>query len=78
MLVGGEELIKQIKEILGRPIRLADVLYSIKQIKGDLEAMARLEEQVSDLCLTDWNLLSDDLTLQSPETVEFISKLLKS
>lgn len=86
--------------ILGRPIRLADVLYSIK--RKEVEQEKEIQRKVSDLggapgvkyplfyhammAITKyeldgggfWNLLKDDLTLQSPEMVEFISNLLKS
>jgi hypothetical protein len=76
--------------ILGRPIRLADVLLAIrindkpitevwtvdmwggfKLIHNDIKS-ARIENtQVK------WNLLKDDLTLQSPETISFLYQLLK-
>lgn len=63
-------------EILGRPIRLADVLYAISI--HDSEAMA--EKAAGDLTFqsrNSWNLLKDDLSLQSPDTLEFLANLLK-
>jgi len=53
-------------EILGRPIRLADVLLA-------------MDDLMHELCLdvvTKWNLEKDDLTHQSPETINFLHKIL--
>lgn len=67
---------KDTYEIIGRPIRLVDVLLAIKSIdyvimfdgtfldKYDLETGAK------------WNLLKDNLTLQNEETIRFIYELL--
>jgi hypothetical protein len=51
---------------LGRPIRLADVLWTLKTVhKG---------EHGKDLI---WNLCADDLREQSEETINFLYELLK-
>lgn len=74
--------------ILGRPIRLADVLLAISRLK-----IAKYEGGKSDpgnICIsTDgvflnenamhlgvYNFLNDDLTAQSPETLQFLADLL--
>lgn len=64
--------------ILGRPIRLADVLLAIRKDKwpgaeGHQVLLGRMTE--ADVC-EKWNLRNDTLTEQSPETIEFISNLL--
>lgn len=72
-------------KILGRPIRLADVLVAIgkdaeKSTDFDLYS-DRLNighyDEVGYYTHCRWNLLSDDLTKQSQECVEFIYNLLK-
>lgn len=74
------------KEILGRPIRLADILIAIEKVKlGDVYYSIRTggeiikgnietsyEEEVSF-----WNLRTDNLDQQSPECIEFLENLLK-
>lgn len=77
-------------EILGRPIRLADVLLAIAKCKKNWNSE---EWGVCDIQLSDfvpdfvgmdsnekggcaWNLLQDNLTLQSEPTLEFLAKLL--
>ncbi len=68
-------------EIIGRPIRLADVLILLQDSKnlkwrevgiGDPRLLTPI------LLTSYWDLFKDDLTLQSPETIEFIFNLLKS
>jgi hypothetical protein len=63
-----------------RPIRLADVLLAIGQKYGDHV----LEFSGVETCSLEaarsvrkWNLREDDLTKQSPETLEFLASLLK-
>ncbi len=72
-------------EILGRPIRLADVLVAIDKKGTDANLWVNVSggfawTSIGTDCRefeTTWNLLSDDLRDQSPETLEFISNLLK-
>lgn len=52
-----------------RPIRLADVVQAIHQVK-DREWLKY------SYILNKWNLLKDDLTTQSAETISFIYELL--
>lgn len=72
-------------EILGRPIRLTDVLMTIGIAKcGELVDIRLFGDPVPcsiflpnwDITFK-WNLLTDDLNLQSPETIEFLYNLLK-
>lgn len=75
-------------EIIGRPIRLADVLLAINSSTPTDTAYAITESggflQIGDSSSIwerldfHWNLLKDDLTLQSPETISFIAELLSS
>lgn len=53
--------------IIGRPIRLSDVLLAMK---------AKIYHSFVDMDGIIWNLKQDDLTLQSPECIEFIYSLL--
>lgn len=77
-------------EILGRDIRLADVLLAISKNKKnwhsqewgvvgvELAEGGHYAHFSSNECgYAEWDLLTDDLTLQSPETIEFIFNLLK-
>lgn len=68
-------------EIIGRPIRLADVLSAIKQgtsyavdARGEFVKFEN-DDDYEDLGVK-WNLRNDDLTKQSPETINFIYNLL--
>jgi hypothetical protein len=66
--------------LLGRPIRLADVLLAIKAVPyqkwpGGWAAIP--DEELRDLVLNHWNLPADDLIQQSDGTIEFIYQLLK-
>lgn len=74
-----EELFKKHCEIIGRPIRLADVLYvnRSKKFPGAANNMTLLERPIATDIVANWNLLKDDLTLQSEETIDFIHNLLK-
>ena len=71
-------------KILGRPIRLADVLLALweKRIKP-LEGWLFVDIQgqfISGIDLEEkgifWNLKEDDLSKQSPETIKFLTELL--
>ena len=68
-------------EIIGRPIRLADVLLAIKDIPVEKKINILGNDhmpQNSTLAhiVTFWKLDKDDLTIQSPETIAFIYELL--
>lgn len=71
--------------VLGRPIRLADVLMAIKQEhrifavddNGDIISLDIAGRVITYPALANWNLRLDDLTQQSPETLQFLSDLLK-
>lgn len=77
----------QFAEIIGRDIRLADVLFTIEKTGKDIEVslyqntchIGRYSEGKKEgyysYCLYD--LLKDRLEDQSPETIEFIYNLLK-
>lgn len=74
-----------IEEILGRPIRLADVLLAISKadennhnkiwMKSDGRIVANFETK-SLKSVVDWDLLKDDLTQQSETTIDFIHSIL--
>lgn len=68
-------------EILGRPIRLADVLLAIHSKKeswsvwqGALTPDTSIA--IDDLVNIHWELTDDNLDHQSPETIEFLASLL--
>lgn len=73
-------------KILGRPIRLADVLLAIRNqpipipwcacdVYGEfLKYYPHVKEPISSGIR--WNLLEDDLTKQSPETIDFLYDLI--
>ena len=73
-------------EVLGRPIRLADVLLAIGNrgiLKvNNLGGFSVFNDYIGgkaewvDVAMPRWNLLKDDLTEQSPETIDFIHSLL--
>lgn len=82
------ERIEWLETIIGRPIRLADVLLAIqdKIVKQWEKDNARLDtlgnwqpylEEMGLKTIKKWNLLKDDLTLQSKETIDFLCELLK-
>lgn len=71
--------------IIGRPIRLSDVLLAIGDqglvsmsihIVGDLRSVSFIWEPIGQMKHMTWNLLDDDLSHQSKETIEFIASLL--
>lgn len=66
-------------EILGRPIRLADVLLAIANIDARLKLNrgANIIRIFGSETMLEWNLLKDSLTDQSLETIDFIYNLLK-
>jgi hypothetical protein len=75
---------KRIKEIVGRPIRLADVLlavqfYDLPDGYMFFNANWRGNVELSGLAgqkFTPWNLRNDDLSQQSEECIEFLARLL--
>ncbi len=74
----------ELKEIIGRPIRLADVLLAIeKKYKDKYRVTSQgVFENYNPLLQRHvvnetWNLLKDDLTQQSDETIDFLFELLK-
>ena len=66
-------------EILGRPIRLADVLlayiHCAKLAHVVAEANKHLDNELKIMMM--WNLRADDLEKQSEETVTFLAELLQ-
>ena len=79
-------------EIMGRDIRLADVLYRIQSLKSDdwnrHWVINRFGEFLNDSCPDlkglpvckvgeKWNLLDDNLEHQSEECIDFIYQLIK-
>lgn len=80
---------KEDLNVIGRPIRLADVTYTISRTKhasnvlfdsmgGYWEIYMRDEDAVlKQQFPARWNLLKDDLSMQSPQALEFLAKLLK-
>ena len=73
----------KIKEIIGRPITLADVLVALESATtrtinlnpyGELLTIAYYD-QIDKYHYTHWNL-SKDLSKQSPETINFLHSLL--
>lgn len=67
--------------ILGRPIRLADVLLAMEE-KGlrlwYYETEKNFPNRIVGDVLAHWKLIKDDLSLQSEETIEFLASLLQS
>lgn len=67
-------------EILGRPIRLADVLLALSQVGAVTRGGKYLINIVTDgnsHIDYRWNLLKDNIADQSPETIDFLYNLLK-
>lgn len=73
-------------EIIGRPIRLADVLLAAREVSERIEGqlfvadngmfcIAKVGKSLDGLGY--WNLAKDDLTLQGKPTIDFIHDLLK-
>ncbi len=79
------DVTKEDIEILGRTIRLADVLHII-EVNGDVETPLLTTEGMFvwynpdtgsiELKNIHWNLIKDDLVLQSPEAVSFIHSII--
>lgn len=72
-------------EILGRPIRLADVLLAIAhkdKRRFCCDELGNILEYSREGKIfageVSWNLLADDLTAQSPETLAFFADLLSN
>lgn len=66
-------------EIIGRPIRLADVLYMLQQTLFTNQWLKK--NDVDDLLyniLLRYDLKNDNLEHQSPETIDFIYNLIKN
>lgn len=61
-------------EILGRPIRLADVLFMIGKTKHVVAVDT--DGDFIEATPAEWNLLDDNLDHQSQETLQFIGNLL--
>ncbi len=81
----GSIIHQKVKEILGRTIRLADVLLVIGKTKRGawgitIDALGYIRERGvgfnEQSYSAHWNLLHDDLELQSPETIDFIFSLI--
>lgn len=75
---------KEIQNILGRPIRLADVLLAMEgKISNDSLSLHSggyrdfLWYQDEKIQINFWNLLKDSLSDQSEETINFLYQLLK-
>jgi len=70
-------------EILGRPIRLADVLLALHNFVGGIECYPQSDSSLLIQSFNEpkssgkWNLSKDDLTLQSEEILSFLANLLK-
>lgn len=71
--------------ILGRPIRLADVLLAIRLCRHEVTFDFQIEPQNFAICcdtleedtrVVFWNLHKDDLSLQSEETIDFLYSLI--
>jgi hypothetical protein len=77
----GSHLEGYVYRIIGRPIRLADVLLAMDEFMHPNAQMLVTTSGEFDDCVhstfqAKWNLREDDLTKQSPETIAFISKVL--
>lgn len=66
-------------EILGRPIRLADVLHMIQMygVPAGLGYWNVIADITGKSPFLSWNFLKDDLREQSEETLSFLAELLK-
>lgn len=67
---------KQIYKIIGRPIRLADVLLALNWKWIAITSTGSFMVGSAESSLR-WDLLADDLTKQSPEMVDLLYGLLK-
>lgn len=76
---------KHITKIIGRTIRLADVLLAIENMKITREELVQklgidtpqMAMYLVGKIVQSWNLLKDDLTQQSEETIDFLYELLR-
>jgi len=68
------EINKDEFEIIGRPIRLTDVLLAMDNRK--FYRFAKTMDEANELAWDYWNLKDDNLNNQSPETLDFIHNLL--
>lgn len=66
----------EILKILGRPIRLADVLHGIQDAGFRKGIVTTTDKQIESI-IWKWNLLQDDLSLQTEETKAILAELLK-
>jgi len=81
-----ERIDKKELKIIGRKITLADVLLVLKNKRShefytsDLNTTINVERrqnyELNRITLELWNLENDDLNLQSPETIDFLTQLL--
>lgn len=60
-------------KIIGRPIRLADVILAV-HIRNGVEEVTTFRDK--DFYNSRWNLRQDDLSQQSPQCIEFLHSLL--
>jgi hypothetical protein len=70
-------------KILGRPIRLADVMAAVAKTGKIIRYMSLCADDRTPICLSTkenegivWNLLKDDLREQTPETIDFLHSIL--
>lgn len=60
------------------PIGIAEILRTIRQMRGGLDVMKELSKQTSQIIFGLWDLSQDHLENQSPETLLFLYDLIKS
>lgn len=71
-----------IREIIGRPVRLADVLLAIEETKPGFLVVAKngrmtqITNEFADI-LRGWTWAKDDLSLQDEPTINFLYEILK-
>lgn len=63
-----------LEEILGRPIRLSNIILTFK-IKNEKKKYVPIVEEYGEI-LKQWNLAKDNLDDQSPECIAFLEKIL--
>jgi hypothetical protein len=66
-------------EVLGRPIRLADVLLALNETRKD-KTFKKTMSEIEALLFHNpfrWNFRNDDLSAQSEKTISFLAGLLK-
>jgi len=67
----------RIKKIIGRPIRLADIFWTIEFLIPKMKIVWDARDGLVKNITHKWNLKDDNLENQSEETIEFIYNLLK-